>query len=204
MTKYTLTYFDVEALGEPIRMLLSYGNLDFTDNRIDFEKDWAKFKAAMPMGQVPILEADGKIMYQSLAISRYLARLVGLYGENPLEDYEVDNAVDNINDFRAKLAGAQYEQNAVAKEEKFKLLKAETIPYFLEKLDAIAAENDGHFALKKFTWADVYFTGMSNYLSVMAQEDITANYPNLKKVIENTVATPGIKEWVEKRPKPKV
>lgn len=53
------------------------------------------------MGQVPILEADGKVMYQSLAICRYLARLVGLYGANPLEDYEVDNAVDNINDFRA-------------------------------------------------------------------------------------------------------
>jgi glutathione S-transferase len=103
-----------------------------------------------------------------------------------------------------ELAGAQYEQNAVAKEEKFKLLKAETIPYLLEKLEAIAAENNGHFALKKFTWADVYFTGMSNYLSFMAQEDITANYPNLKKVVENTVATPGIKEWVEKRPKPKI
>lgn len=47
MTKYTLTYFDVEALGEPIRMLLSYGNLEFTDNRIDYEKDWAKFKTGV-------------------------------------------------------------------------------------------------------------------------------------------------------------
>ena len=100
-----------------------------------------------------------------------------------------------------ELAGAQYEPNPVAKEEKFKLLKSETIGYFLGKLDAIAAENNGHFALKKFTWADVYFTGMSNYLSFMAQEDITANYPHLKKVIENTFAAPGIKEWVEKRPK---
>lgn len=45
MPKYTLTYFDIQALGEPIRMLLSYGNLEFTDNRIDYEKDWAKFKA---------------------------------------------------------------------------------------------------------------------------------------------------------------
>jgi hypothetical protein len=45
MSKYTLTYFNVEALGEPIRLLLSYGKVNFVDNRIDFEKDWAKFKA---------------------------------------------------------------------------------------------------------------------------------------------------------------
>lgn len=45
MAKYTITYFDIEALGEPIRMLLAYGNVDFTDNRIDYEKDWMKFKA---------------------------------------------------------------------------------------------------------------------------------------------------------------
>jgi hypothetical protein len=45
MAQYTVTYFDIEALGEPIRLLLSYGKLPFTDNRIDYEKDWAKFKA---------------------------------------------------------------------------------------------------------------------------------------------------------------
>lgn len=55
----------------------------------------------MPMGQLPILEVDGKVMYQSMAISRFLAKEVGLSGANALEDYEIDNAVDNINDFRA-------------------------------------------------------------------------------------------------------
>lgn len=47
MPQYTLTYFNVQALGEPIRMLLSYGKMDFTDNRIDFAKDWPKFKAGL-------------------------------------------------------------------------------------------------------------------------------------------------------------
>lgn len=55
----------------------------------------------MPMGQVPILDIDGKVMYQSFAICRYLAREFGLAGANSFEDYEIDNAVDNINDFRA-------------------------------------------------------------------------------------------------------
>ncbi|KAG5666840.1 hypothetical protein PVAND_014850 [Polypedilum vanderplanki] len=201
MPQYTLTYFDIEALGEPIRMLLSYGKIPFTDNRIDFEKDWAKFKAAMPMGQLPILEIDGKVMYQSMAISRYLAKQVGLSGANDLENYEIDNAADNINDFRAKIASAAYESHEEAKQHKYEILKKETIPFFLNKLDKIAEENNGHFALKKLTWADLYFTGLINYLNFIAQEDLLANHSNLRKVVENTHAAPGIKEWVAKRPK---
>jgi prostaglandin-H2 D-isomerase / glutathione transferase len=40
---YKLFYFNITALAEPIRFLLSYGNLDFEDNRIE-SADWPKFK----------------------------------------------------------------------------------------------------------------------------------------------------------------
>lgn len=55
----------------------------------------------MPMGQLPILEVDGHVMYQSLAISRFLAKKFELVGNDDHENYEIDNAVDNINDLRA-------------------------------------------------------------------------------------------------------
>lgn len=54
----------------------------------------------MPMGQMPILEVDGKRAHQSLAMARYLAKQVGLVGSNDWEDLEIDMAVDTINDFR--------------------------------------------------------------------------------------------------------
>lgn len=53
------------------------------------------------MAQIPILEVDGKVVHQSLAITRYLAREVGLAGANSWEDLEIDLAVDTVNDFRA-------------------------------------------------------------------------------------------------------
>lgn len=99
------------------------------------------------------------------------------------------------------IAAAYYEQNEVTKAEKLKIVQNETVPFFLNKLESIAKENNGHFALKKFTWADVYFTGMVNYLSVMVGSDLTKDHPNLRKVVENTESAPGIKEWIEKRPK---
>lgn len=43
MPDYKLTYFNITGLGEPIRFMLSYGNLDFEDNRISNE-NWPKIK----------------------------------------------------------------------------------------------------------------------------------------------------------------
>jgi Glutathione S-transferase, N-terminal domain len=55
----------------------------------------------MPMGQMPMLEVDGKKMYQSISICRYLAKKVGLGGSTDFEDYEIDNVVDTVNDLRS-------------------------------------------------------------------------------------------------------
>lgn len=41
--KYVLTYFNVTALGEPIRFLLSYGGVDFQDVRVEIS-DWPQLK----------------------------------------------------------------------------------------------------------------------------------------------------------------
>jgi hypothetical protein len=46
MSEYKLTYFGIEALAEPIRMLLSYGKVDFVDNRVNSPEEWAKIKAS--------------------------------------------------------------------------------------------------------------------------------------------------------------
>ena len=46
MPKYALTYFDGEGLGEPIRLLLHYGKIEFEDRRVDYEKDWEAIKAS--------------------------------------------------------------------------------------------------------------------------------------------------------------
>lgn len=43
MPQYKLTYFPVKALGEPIRFLLSYGGVDFVDDRFERE-NWPNLK----------------------------------------------------------------------------------------------------------------------------------------------------------------
>lgn len=54
----------------------------------------------MPLGQVPVLEIDGKVYNQSKAICRFLAKKNNLSGSNEQESYEVDATVDTIDDLR--------------------------------------------------------------------------------------------------------
>lgn len=58
------------------------------------------FISEMPFGKVPVLEIDGKLMNQSVAICRYLSKKAGLAGSDEWETLLIDIAVDNINDLR--------------------------------------------------------------------------------------------------------
>lgn len=53
-----------------------------------------------PMGQVPVLEIDGIQINQSIAMARYVAKLVGLAGKNDWENLQIDIAVDNVIELR--------------------------------------------------------------------------------------------------------
>jgi prostaglandin-H2 D-isomerase / glutathione transferase len=120
---------------------------------------------------------------------------------------------------RAEIAVVSYEADEEVQAKKREPLEAEILPFYLEKLDSLAKENNGHFALGKvknlfkfiqkidlivlflqLTWADFYFTAVLDYLNFMAKQDLTANYPNLKKVTENVLSIESIKNWVAKRP----
>ncbi|KAK5640320.1 hypothetical protein RI129_011131 [Pyrocoelia pectoralis] len=184
---YKLTYFPVKALAEPIRFLLSYGKIEFEDFRFERE-NWPEIKPHMPFA------------YQSIAICRYLAKKVKLAGANDLEDLEIDAIVDTINDLRLKIAVYGYETDEAMKETRKKPLFDETIPYYLERIEAIVKKNNGHLAVGKLTWADFYFVALLDYLNFMIKKNLIADYPNLQVLQKNVLNLPGIKEWVAKRP----
>ncbi|KAK5640386.1 hypothetical protein RI129_011197 [Pyrocoelia pectoralis] len=185
---YKLTYFPLRGLAEPIRFLLHYGNIEFEDFRIETE-NWPEIKPHMPFGKIP-----------SIAITRYLAKKVKLVGANDLEDLEIDAIVDTINDLRGNIARYHYETNEAVKESSKKPLFEETIPYYLERMEAIVKKNNGHLAVGKLTWADFFFVGIVDTLNFMIKKNLIADCPNLQGLQKNVLNLPAIKEWVAKRP----
>ncbi|KAL7738028.1 hypothetical protein ACLKA6_006381 [Drosophila palustris] len=196
---YTLFYFNVKALAEPLRYLFAYGAIEYEDVRVTRD-EWPALKPTMPMGQMPVLEVDGKRVHQSISMARFLAKTVGLCGSTPWEDLQIDIVVDTINDFRLKIAVVSYEPEDEIKEKKLVTLNAEVIPFYLEKLEQTVKDNDGHLALGKLTWADVYFAGICDYMNYMVKRDLLEPYPALRGVVDAINALEPIKAWIEKRP----
>ena len=97
-----LKYFSLYGLGEPIRMMLNHGGVEYED--IQFDVGSTKFKemkeaGELPGGQVPVwLTEDGKILNQAKAIMIYLGKIHGYYPEDPWDAYEDDWALANQED----------------------------------------------------------------------------------------------------------
>ncbi|XP_066140816.1 glutathione S-transferase-like [Euwallacea fornicatus] len=197
--KYKLTYFDFSGLGEPIRFIFHYAGIDFEDNRLNREQ-WAKLKPNAPLLQMPLLEVDGKTLHQSLAIARYVAKQVGLAGDNDFEAYEIDAAADTANDFRLAVVHYLSQQDPTIKQQFKEKLEDEKIPLYLNALDSWAKKNNGYLANGKISWADLYLVAVLGYLSYFLKRDLYEGYPNLKKVQDNVFANPGVNSWVQRRP----
>ncbi|XP_052755105.1 glutathione S-transferase 2-like [Galleria mellonella] len=196
MPKAVFHYFPVKALGEPIRLLLSYGGQEFEDDRVPFDK-WPEFKSKTPFGQMPVLELNGKVYAQSVAISRYLGRKYGLAGADIEEDFLIDQYVDFVNDIRTHAAAAFYEPDAALKAKKHEENVKNVYPVLLGKLEEIIRRNNGHLVSGKLTWGDFVAAGMFDHFKMMMQApDLDTKYPNFKRLQETVLSLPRVKEYV--------
>lgn len=57
----------------------------------------------MPLGQMPVLEADGKRFHHCIPICRYLGSKFNIAGSNALENYEIDCAAETVNEMRGSV-----------------------------------------------------------------------------------------------------
>lgn len=61
--------------------------------------DFVLFTARrFPLSQMPTLEVDGKVMTQSGAIGRYLAKEFGLYGDSSYDQALIDQVYETLDE----------------------------------------------------------------------------------------------------------
>jgi len=198
--KYRLVYFNSRGTAELTRYMFAYGKIPYEDVRIEREQ-WPEHKSKQPFGQLPVLEIDGFKLAESGAISRYVAREVGLAGKDNLEAAKCDMILSAMVDVFANFRPYFYEQDPAKKEEIAKKFYGETVPPFIGILQKMYKENGSkYFVGNALTWADL---AVASALGEMRNRvpKILDKFADLAEHTDRILNIPQIKEWREKRPK---
>ncbi|XP_029440758.1 hematopoietic prostaglandin D synthase [Rhinatrema bivittatum] len=195
MPNYKLTYFNLRGRAEIARYIFAFSGIKYEDNRLQ-RADWLTIKSTIPFEKIPILEVDGIILHQSLAIGRFLAKETGLAGKTHLEQAQVDAIVDSIDDFISLFPWGEEDEDA--KRAIQNNLFSNLAPGLLRNLEKYLGENEW-FVGNSVTWADFYWDVSSSTLIVL-KPDFAQNYPKLLALKDRVQALPGISEWIKERP----
>ena len=164
-----------------------------TNKQKDFKKE-----AKLPFGQVPALQInDGKLIAQSKAIERHLARTFNLFGSSVLEELEIDSVSEGIEDVWTKYRAAKYYAHATEKEEKLRTFGSETLPLWLEKLEKILEGNKhGVLVGERLSYADVSLFHLLDSLEREHVEAAINDKPLLQKHKAQIESIPALKHYL--------
>eukprot|EP01064_Diplonema_japonicum_P005922 TRINITY_DN1390_c3_g1_i1.p1 TRINITY_DN1390_c3_g1~~TRINITY_DN1390_c3_g1_i1.p1 ORF type:complete len:234 (+),score=24.94 TRINITY_DN1390_c3_g1_i1:60-704(+) len=203
MPQITLHYFDLAGGGEPVRLAFHISGIEFTDRRITFQ-DWPGCKAEMPLGQVPVLEVDGKMYTQSLAILRYAGALAGLTPSDPLVAFQNDEIIYLLGDLTWQIgrtihmpAGDQ----KIAERAKWLATSFVSIMMLIENRLSDKSTTDLDIAdLQLYARVNWWSSGV---LDGIPKECCTP-YKNVLKRVSLVHNHPKVKEWNEAHPPPRI
>ncbi|XP_069101467.1 glutathione S-transferase-like isoform X2 [Argopecten irradians] len=160
-----------------------------------------------PQGKLPILEVDGRVLCQTGAIVRYIAREYGLYGKDNVENTQVDIVLDTAEDMTPEIIKLAYENDPDKKKEYMQNFTGIVIPNFVRLFCNILCQNgdgNGWMVGSTLTVADLCVFGLFNSLEGGYGPDAVQalyNDAKLKALYDRVAQVEEIKQWLEKRPK---
>ncbi|CAJ0580539.1 unnamed protein product, partial [Mesorhabditis spiculigera] len=205
---YTLYYFELRAVVEPIRQLFKLAGKDFEDKRFTFP-EWLgenSPKKTMPFGQLPVLElADGTKLAQSQAIARYLSKEFGgiLWGSNNVEAAEIDALIDQYKEYYNEIRKFYYTNMGVMQGDLEELYKDVFLPAadkfygFIEK--KLDASKSGFLVGSELSYADLLVADHLVTLQNIKPEYLK-DHPKLTAYKEKVYSNEILKKWLAERP----
>jgi len=194
MPQYKFYYFDVRGLGEQVRLALTQAGVPFEDIRLKRE-EWPKYKEEMPLGQVPVLEVDGKKLSQSAAILRYIGKHHGLEAEDAWDRAVGDELATSWTDMMGQMGGLTSESDPAAKKKKFDEFVDEFVKVRLRFFNEhLSKSKSGFLVGDKVTWCDISVYSILNMIKDFFHVPLTG-YDHLEKYVHKIENLPKIKKW---------
>jgi len=202
--RYRLTYFNGRARAELIRLVFHTAGEDFEDNRID-TASWQQLKPNTPFGALPILEFDGLVLSQSLAIARFLAREFGIAGKSRYEEAVVDSVVDTSNDILGDIIKIIFNEDDKLKKENSKKFVENIFPFTLNSLENMFVKygkNSGYIVGPDLTYADLaVFNALDQAVQAgIVKWDYFDRYKNIGGLLARLEQTPRLAGYLKTRP----
>jgi glutathione S-transferase len=192
--KIELGYWAIRGLAQPIRLLLSYVEVPFTDVRYGLDQDGEQFaddwevtkgKLKMPFPNLPyLIDASGQAevrVSQSNSVMRFLGRRFDLYGETVAECTMIDVLQDDAYDFRNKIVEAAYTPKPNY-EKAYAKFTADAVPRYVDGFERYleTRSTSTHFVGARISIVDFILYELVWQTSVMVPGSISAiNQPNL-------------------------
>ncbi|PIK46237.1 Protein CBR-GST-11 [Apostichopus japonicus] len=195
------------ARAEPVRYMFELAGVEYEDNRVS-QDQWKEIKATTGLGQLPVLEVDGKQLPQSAAIYRYVGRVHGFYPSDACECAKVDVVTETVSEFNPDLGKIFIESDQAKKADLIKTLSAEKFPKrfsILEKLLVKTNEGKQWFVGDKISLADVQvFCILHDLIPVViglgpGGLDLK-DHPHLAAFLDRFKSEEKISQWIKKRP----
>ncbi|XP_077300085.1 glutathione S-transferase-like [Arctopsyche grandis] len=201
--KYKLTYFDIKGLGECIKYIFAYKGIEYECETVILftgKGPWNDIKASTPFGQLPVLEVDGKRLYQSQAICQYLANQHDLLTGNAWDDAHNVALASAMQDLIIRVARCYYERNLEMKATLMKDREDNMLPFYYKRFEDIL-KSRGDFYAGKVSWIDFYMVaGIEAVDGMMGADNVSGKFPFLKSHMERVWNLPKVKEYIANRP----
>jgi glutathione S-transferase len=198
--RFTLTYFDARGRAEQIRLLLAECGANYTDLRVSKET-WEKteLREKTPLGVLPILEHNGRIIGESIAIMVYLAKIYERWPTKPDTEAAALMILTATDDVRRVADSVKFAQDPEQKDINAKKLLRfleDRLPHF-EKL----LEQDGFFTSGRITAADISFWDLLEQITEQSASfaEVISKFKQIDSFRKRILTLPRIVRYLQAR-----
>merc|ERR1712113_491917 len=190
--------------AEISRLALHLGKVPF-ENVTSMNLQALRESGKATLGQMPILEVDGKTCVQTGAIARYCGKQSGLYPRD--DDWaaaKIDEIIDTATDITVAV-GKTFGMEAAAKAAARAELASTTLPKYLPALEKIMSENGstGFYVGSKMTIADLAMWRMWGWINGGVLDGIPKEildpYKQVNGHFKSMEANPQIRAYMKEK-----
>eukprot|EP01084_Bolivina_argentea_P028231 52483_1 len=199
--KAKVTYFDIKARAEPVRICVHAAGIPLEDERVGY-KEWLKMKAENPpgFGQLPVVEVNNCVVPESGAQMRYFAKLANLYPKDPFDALFCDVAIELVEDLYNVISPSMHETDEKKKIQMREEISKTSLPCWLKNAENFLQEQGGKWVTgKNMTVGDICIALRIEFMGKGVMDgispDLIDGYPMLKDHMTRVLSSPVVTRY---------